>query len=177
MFQLLQHLLWVVIACRCMAVYVVHQCDYQYVVNVDVFYRDRHKPLWPYEEITTRATSIKSTAHLEALLSRVLTVFSCLPGSDVRRRWAKVALQVNCCGCTIYNEFELSILVTVSAWLVGNVMLFSPLCWTVFPGKATIFYCLLIKLHNYLNIKYLTALFYALDLSRSSTAVVLVDAS
>ncbi|XP_062513570.1 protein furry homolog-like isoform X2 [Corticium candelabrum] len=55
--------------------------------------RDRHKPLWPYEEITTRATSIKSTAHLEALLSRVLTVFSCLPGSDVRRRWAKVALQ------------------------------------------------------------------------------------
>jgi hypothetical protein len=55
--------------------------------------RDRHKPLWPYEEITTRATSIKSTAHLEALLCHVLKVFSCLPGSDIRRLWAKVALQ------------------------------------------------------------------------------------
>eukprot|EP00118_Oscarella_pearsei_P024133 m.300196 g.300196 ORF g.300196 m.300196 type:complete len:796 (+) comp40791_c1_seq23:3640-6027(+) len=55
--------------------------------------RDRNKPLWQYEEITTRTVTIKSTAHLEALLSRVLKVFSSVLGSDIRRRWAKVALQ------------------------------------------------------------------------------------
>eukprot|EP00117_Sycon_ciliatum_P032387 scpid1600/ scgid25124/ Protein furry homolog-like; ALL1-fused gene from chromosome 4p12 protein len=72
--------------------------------------RERRRPLWSYEEITSRVVSIKSAEHLKALLSRVMTVLSELPGPALSERWAKESLRwATCCSSRHYagRSFQL----------------------------------------------------------------------
>ena len=92
--------------------------------------RERRRPLWSYEEITSRVVAIKSAEHLEALLSRVMGVVSDIPGPGLSERWAKEALRwATYCSSRHYagRSFQ------VRAWTVNLLWCFVQSGYCVLP--------------------------------------------